>query len=86
MAEAWLQNGQLFNSVKRTPDADTIQCPDCAPVDTPQSTMLLTYDLEGVESHWRVKAGIDATNGPGGVVRPANYANGTNEVVLHRIS
>jgi hypothetical protein len=41
---------------------------------------------EGVESHWRVEAGTDSTNGPGGVVRPANYATGTNEVVLHRIS
>lgn len=41
---------------------------------------------EGVESHWRVEAGTGATNGPGGMVRPANYADGTNEVVLHRIS
>ena len=41
---------------------------------------------EGVESHWRVEAGTGATNGPGGIVRPANYADGTNEVVLHRIS
>lgn len=41
---------------------------------------------EGVESHWRVEVGTDSTNGPGGVVRPANYADGTNEVVLHRIS
>lgn len=48
--------------------------------------MLLTYDLDG--GLWMLAPGsrfAPAKPQLSGVVRPANYADGTNEVVLRRI-
>lgn len=47
--------------------------------------VVLVKTSEGVESHWRLDAGTTAESEAGGIVRPDDYAGGTNEKIWTRI-